>query len=436
MLTTLRKYLPILAIKGGRSEVQAVPHPTALSDGFHLPQSADQLLQSAQRGKWLHILWDYSSLPKEMYQDYYLQPLERCISLMQQFPATENGHHAYLGGMADHLLETVAYAARLSKNYLLPVGAPPEEQASQGAAWNAVIVYAAMLQALDGLSQFDVELESGRRWLPLDAMPREPYRFRFLSVADPLQVQSLGAMLAWKIIPSQALVWLSAWPDVLKVLSLYLTGFRHESGIINTIVLEAIRASIGKSPSVTAITPALSPAHATTLPNETISSELENATDDIEPAHQVDDMTSDLLVMMGFSDSSDSGDECLPEDMFAGNIIQPDQEDIGKKFWQWLSDGCRSGRFDVNTPQAYVHIIAGYVFIRTPNIFHQFLSENPLNSVNKTDLQNAFERLGRHRRDNGVMYTYHMFPNEGLKGRFSKMTGYLIIAKSLYTRDH
>ncbi|PVZ80650.1 relaxase [Serratia sp. S1B] len=432
MLTTLQKYLPILAIKGGRSEVQAVPHPVALSDGFHLPQSADQLLQSAQRGKWLHILWDYSSLPKEMYQLYYLHPLERCISLMQQFPATESGHHAYLGGMVDHLLETVAYAARLSKNYLLPVGEPPEEQASQGAAWNAVIVYAAMLQALDGLSQIDVELESGRRWLPLDAMPREPYRFRFLSVADPLQIQSMSAMLAWKIIPSQALVWLSAWPDVLKTLSLYLTGFRHESGIIHTIVLEAIRASIGKSPPVTVVTPVLSAVQEATLPNEASSSALENSTVDIEPAHQVDDMTSDLLEVMGFSDSGDSSGECIPLDIVVENIIKSDQLDIGKRFWQWLSDGCCSGRFEVNTPHARVHIIAGYVFIRTPNIFHQFLSENPLNSVNKTDLQNAFERLGRHRRDNGVMYTCHIYQNEAQEGQFCKMTGYLIIAKSLY----
>ncbi|MCT4708710.1 TraI domain-containing protein [Enterobacteriaceae bacterium H11S18] len=53
--------------------------------------------------------------------------------------------------MADYMLETVSYAARLSKSYMLPVGAPPEEQAAQSATWNAVDVYAAMLSSLEYL---------------------------------------------------------------------------------------------------------------------------------------------------------------------------------------------------------------------------------------------------------------------------------------------
>lgn len=158
----------------------------------------------------------------------------------------------------DHLLETVAYAARLSKNHLLPIGAQPEDQASQSAAWNAVIVYAAMLQSLDRLCQIEVELESGQRWMPLNAMPSEPYRFRFKPVVEATQAQSLGAMLAWKVIPDEALLWLSTWPEVLKTLSLYLTGFRNESGIINTIASEAISTSIGKEKGVPEIATAIS----------------------------------------------------------------------------------------------------------------------------------------------------------------------------------
>lgn len=57
---------------------------------------------------------------------------------MQEFPLTESSPYALPGGMADYMLETVSYAARLSKSYMLPVGAPPEEQAAQSAAWNAV----------------------------------------------------------------------------------------------------------------------------------------------------------------------------------------------------------------------------------------------------------------------------------------------------------
>ncbi|VTR26747.1 integrating conjugative element relaxase, PFGI-1 class [Serratia fonticola] len=124
MLKSLLKYLPVPSVKTVNDEKAAAAQSLSLhvQDGYHAPVSACELLAPLRRGQWLQMLWDYSSLPKDLYQQYYLQPLEHCVALMQQFPATENDHHAYLGGMVDHLLETVAYAARLSKNYLLPVG--------------------------------------------------------------------------------------------------------------------------------------------------------------------------------------------------------------------------------------------------------------------------------------------------------------------------
>ncbi|MGN2166227.1 TraI domain-containing protein, partial [Yersinia enterocolitica] len=249
MLKSLLKYLPVSSIKVSSGEKSTATQSLSVQipNGYHAPVSAREQLAIPRRRQCLQTLWDYSSLPNDLHQRYYLQPLEHCVTLMQQLPATESGHHAYLGGMVDHLLETVAYAARLSKNYLLPVGAQPEDQASQSTAWNAVIVYAAMLQSLDKLYQIEIELQSGLRWIPLNSLSGEPYRFRFTPMADAVQAQSLSAMLAWKIIPYEALIWLSTWPNVLKTLSLYLTGFRHESGIVNTIVLDAIRVSAGSS---------------------------------------------------------------------------------------------------------------------------------------------------------------------------------------------
>ena len=331
MLKSLLKLLPTAI---GKGEARVAISGASVPDGYHAPEQAAKLLAISPRRQWLQMLWDYSSLPKSLYQQYYLQPLEHCVTLMQQFPATENGHHAYLGGMVDHLLETVAYAARLSKNHLLPIGAQPEDQASQSAAWNAVIVYAAMLQSLDRLCQIEVELESGQRWMPLNAMPSEPYRFRFKPVVDATQAQSLGAMLAWKVIPDEALLWLSTWPEVLKTLSLYLTGFRNESGIINTIASEAISTSIGKEKEVpeiaTAISASIPPVvleaimplenyslHSasspvlisSSLPGESSISEgfslsLGSAVPDIEAVESAfpeEDTTGDLLAVMGFS---------------------------------------------------------------------------------------------------------------------------------------
>lgn len=464
MLKSLLKYLPISPAKIDSSEKPAATRSLSVNvpDGYHAPVSAREQLTTPRREQWLQMLWDYSSLPKDLYQQYYLQPLEHCIILMQQFPATESDHHAYLGGMVDHLLETVAYAARLSKNYLLPIGAPPEEQASQSTAWNAVIVYAAMLQSLDRLCQIEVELESGQRWMPFNTMPDEPYRFRFKPVADAMQIQSLSAMLAWKVIPDKALLWLSTWPEVLKTLSLYLTGFRNESGIVNVIVSEAISTSMGKRKGVpeiaTATSVLISPVALSASSPALISSSppsdsslsvgldfsLDNAVPDsdasdepVEPNYPEEDTTGDLLDVMGFSETINLAQDAHALSMHTAtesgeNIVPSDSVGIGERFWLWLSEGCCSGTFAVNTVDARVHIIAGFVFIRTPNIFHQFLSESCENSEDKAGLQNAFERLGRHRQDKGVMYTCHVYQDKAREGRFQKMTGYLIVAKNLY----
>ncbi|WP_025121931.1 MULTISPECIES: TraI domain-containing protein [unclassified Serratia (in: enterobacteria)] len=470
MLKSLMKYLPVPSVKTVNDEKAATTQSLSLHvpDGYHAPVSACELLAPLRRGQWLQMLWDYSSLPKNLYQQYYLQPLEHCVVLMQQFPATENDHHAYLGGMVDHLLETVAYAARLSKNYLLPVGAPPEEQASQSTAWNAVIVYAAMLQSLDRLCQIEVELESGQRWMPLNAMPGEPYRFRFKPVADAMLVQSLSAMLAWKVIPDEVLLWLGAWPEVLNTLSLYLTGFRNESGIVNAIVSEAISKSIGKPVSDIANI-ALTPVPPVSL--DSVSSQsLQFASQFVEealpespvftldsaatvekgiaPALLDEDVTGNLLAVMGLSEPTDlvldegtvSAQSVQSTETLAikesENIPSPEADGIGEGFWQWLKEGCCSGKFSINTANSRIHIIAGYVFIRAPNIFHQFLAENHQSSADKTKLQSAFERLGRHRQDKGVMYTCHVYQDKAREGKFQKMTGYLIVAKKLYEDHH
>ncbi|MBC3211028.1 TraI domain-containing protein [Serratia fonticola] len=489
MLKSFLKYLPGLSVNAGTDAGLAVPLSSVLQvrEGYHAPVSAQDQLAMPRRAQWLQMLWDYSSLPKNLYQRYYLHPLERCVTLMQQFPATENGHHAHLGGMVDHLLETVAYAARLSKNYLLPMGAPPEEQATQSTAWNAVIVYAAMVQSLDGLCQIEVELESGRRWMPLNVAPGEPYRFRFVPVADALQVQSLNAMLAWKIIPDEALLWLSTWPEVLKALSLYLTGFRNESGIVNAIVMDAVRASVGKTtatpgailsmPGTTMNSGQVLPGSAppaeilTAGPSMTLASALPSVACPPMSAEQViepcspgqtlsppeimtpiplatsldsavthadlgsslgkpceEDATEDLLTIMGFPSPEDVRMAGEPETV--GTL--PGSIDVGDAFHQWLRKCLLAQEIDVNGENSPVHILAGHVFVRSPAIFYQFISENKLlveeQSCDWRKIQKQFEKMKLHKRQADGTNVYRCQEKSGGKS----FNGYLIPAVKMY----
>lgn len=111
-------------LRPGRSRQDALPSAEVIKPslplGYFQPMKASELLATTRRQQWLQSLWDYSSLPKDMYCQYYLAPLEHSVTLMQQFPLTESGPYARPGGMADYILETVSYAARLSKSYMLP----------------------------------------------------------------------------------------------------------------------------------------------------------------------------------------------------------------------------------------------------------------------------------------------------------------------------
>nr|WP_241772437.1 TraI domain-containing protein [Edwardsiella ictaluri] len=352
------------------------------------------------------------------------------------------------------MLETVSYAARLSKSYMLPVGALPEEQAAQSTAWNAVVVYAAMLPSLEYLCYLHVELDNGKRWFPLQDAPPEPYRFRFAPEPSPERLQSFGAMLAWKIIPPEAINWLSSWPEAIKTLSTYLTGFRAQSGVVNAIVSEAIHLTAGAPEGAPPAVPAMMiiPVQAEPLQGDALLSGL---ADDVpalvasyseaenlptaEPVPTTDadlvlpdvqeerDDTDALLAMMGFAstDAAETGEI----------MLSAESNDPGEAFWQWLVMGCRSGSLIPNKPDGRIHLVAGYVFLRAPGIFHQYLTETNAPGEDKARLQKAFERLGHHRQDNGTMYTCQLYQNEQREGHFQKLSGYLVLASKVYGRD-
>ncbi len=361
-----------------------------------LPISLNELLLLPHRQQLLKSLWNSSSLSQETYTQFYKTPLEQCIFLMQQFPLNEKGAYNYSGGMVDYMLEVVTCASKLSKNYMLPIDVSPEEQAEQGTVWHAVIIYASLFSCAEYLCHLEIELKSGKRWFPLQEPLTEPYRFRFISEISQNQMRCFGAILAWKIIPPDAISWLSQYPKALEALSMYLTGFREQTGIVDEIVSKAVALTLAPF------------------------------------QREISLLKSDVLSENISLEKRES--TAIPE----MQLHQADNQitDIGDAFWQWLIEGCVNGRLSINQPNAQIHIIAGYVFIVTPNIFYVFLSEMKLPKQDKGKLQKAFERLKYHRHDRGNMFTCRLFQNELLEGQFKKLSGYLIPANKIFTSNN
>src|SRR6185437_4018675 len=126
--------------RGKRVGLPAGTPPVAPSPaGFLTPELAAELLATPRRRRLLEHIWQRTSLSRAQFHALYRAPLDRYAELVQQFPASENHHHAYPGGMLDHGLEIVAYALKLRQAHLLPLGAPSEVQASQTEAWTAEV---------------------------------------------------------------------------------------------------------------------------------------------------------------------------------------------------------------------------------------------------------------------------------------------------------
>lgn len=125
------------AVSPGRLPSSASPQLS--QRGYLTPLAATTLLETESRQHLLRQLWENSLLPQVQYDEYFLKPLKSCVSLMQQLPATPDGHHAVSGGLIDYSLKVVVFATRLARGYMLPPGASAEEQSAQSAAWGAVV---------------------------------------------------------------------------------------------------------------------------------------------------------------------------------------------------------------------------------------------------------------------------------------------------------
>lgn len=371
------------------SSFQVTTSKPSLVQGYHMPHSGEVLLSSPERQRCLQILWESSSLPSAFFKLYYLCPLEQCVELMQSFPYASSGPHAQSGGMVDAMLGMVTSAVRISKRHMLPPGASPELQAEQCSVWNGVVFYSALMKSLTPLCHLIVELESGQYWSPLEGPLKQPYRFRFKSELSKERERALTAILTFRIIPPEVIAWLNSCPDALESLAIQLLGLEADSNILDLIIQEASSVAC--------------------LYNKPLSSvQTENSL--------LSDRTSTLNEQnISFSD----GEQKLTKN-------------LGELFWEWLIHGCRNNTLEINKPSGYVHLVAGFVFIRSPHIFHHFLAEQGQQPELKGALQKAFEKLGVHRNDRGAMFSCQLYQDTTKQGRYIKLNGYLIVIKKIY----
>jgi integrating conjugative element relaxase (TIGR03760 family) len=224
------------------------PPPPHAPAGLTVPMAAAALLATPRRQRLLDQIWQRTSLSRPQFDALYLAPIERYAELVQQFPASEAHHHAYLGGMLDHGLEVVALVLKLRQSRLLPAGSPPEVQALQAGAWTAGAAYAALLHDIGKIAvDLEVQYANGATWHPWHGPMRQPYRFRYRAGRQYRLHGACAGLLYTRVLDTRILDWLSGISELWPALLYMLAGQPEHAGILGELVAQADQASAAQA---------------------------------------------------------------------------------------------------------------------------------------------------------------------------------------------
>ncbi|EPZ8126192.1 TraI domain-containing protein [Yersinia enterocolitica] len=365
-------------------------------DGWFSPQSAEVLLSTENCKRALQQLWESCPFSRQVWEVFWLTPIRELTVRLQQLPAAQSGTYAREGGMLDEALDVAVCAVRLSRGWMLPQGAAPEEQAEQSSAWCTAIFWAALLHNLSVLDEMTAFHQDGSRWYFGLAAPSTYWRVRFTPATPEAALKA--AIVAYRLLPDQGLCWLFRWPEVTERLLAYLSGNKSAGGTIHAAVSDARQKCALQSPEFTVVS-----APAIQASGSTITKPQKESLEAIEVQETI-----------------------IPR----VNAEIPDES-----FWHWLVASLADGKLTVNAQDSLVHIIKQHVFVQTPDCFYRYLATKPNAESSKDDIQKNFEALNRHYNRNGKgIYIYRKYENERRDGRFIKMFGYKIPLTLIFTR--
>ncbi|HAT6803608.1 TPA: DNA-binding domain-containing protein [Citrobacter freundii] len=218
-----------------------------LQPDWFIPQSAETLLATPLRQQLIKIIWQRTSLSGVLFAELYQAPVARFAELVQQLPASEYHHHSHPGGLLDHTLEVMAFAAKLRQRHLLPEGGVPEDQVREAEAWTAGIIYAALLHDVGKIAtDIDVSTTDNPHWFPWQGALRKPYRLKYHKKRDHQFHPVAGSLLVMQILPVTALNWLAQYRELYEKFMYCISGHYDRAGVIGELVQEADRASVAQ----------------------------------------------------------------------------------------------------------------------------------------------------------------------------------------------
>lgn len=173
--------------------------------------------------------------------------------------------------------------------------------------------------------------------------------------------------------------------------------------------------------------------------------------DESDPDGADSDMQADLLAALDRMTAGQSP-VCTAEDNLQ---LQPEPEQTasaiaesaateavatatdGERFMAWLRESVEGGTLTVNERDSPLHVLAGFVFLVSPDVFFKFIASKPENNADKNRLQKSFEALGLHHSRNGKgLYHYHKYDSPDKSSRFTSLSGYMVRPEIIFKRGN
>ncbi|EFN9617116.1 heavy metal resistance protein CzcA [Escherichia coli] len=464
MLNRLKKLLPgnCNTSSADTTAPEAARQPEHLPEGFYMPRTAEELTSTPRRKQCLKQLWENSSMPSGVYQQFCLTPVQKLLMAAQNVPAARDSRWADANGFGDLTLQFTTYAVRLARGYMFPPGATPEEQAAQSGVWNAVVFWSALFYHLPLLAHLEGELVSGKLWQPGMSSPDEAFRFRYRQQhLQGTEAQQLAAVMAGQLLPEGATAWLATVPGALQNLAGAVWHQHPEMALIRSVLktaAEEVESSLLASPVTEPVTAPL-PSETTVQSEGNVPSEsqpetsteaiapemlavvtevgeftlqpsvsgtgeaevvvpdtLQSATGAEEKAPEEPSVHDDTDMLLSLFSAAADG-ECLQETqvlidndhsqrkhedtaitLISGSSVPEAVISEGEMFISWLKKGVRNGEISLNGKKDKIHIVAGFVFLPVPGIFYEFTKAAGIPADKKDDIQASFERLNIHKR--------------------------------------
>lgn len=451
-------------------------------EDYFTPQNHQLLLGTPSRQALLKKIWQNSLLSKSAYDEFCLQPLQTLADRYQNLPAVRIADWNIEGGLLDLTLQLIVTTLQLSKGMVFPASAAPEDQAAQSSHWNCVVFWLALYRHVPELLCIEAELEDGQIWYPLSNAPGMQYRFKVNPQPElPTKDNIIRLAFAASMLPKSAINWMEKLPNVRDCLFLELAGINSAEKQVHLLLNKAQLNSVPRElHSVEIVQENGSDSYAEKVNDqpaeipvewysETTHDEYINQGDVIESGYlataeiensryssenidhgsdidkfyiqngsQVSANNSDNAQNQAYG-SSESDEKYVnkvyltqrrdPESIpvTPENTSQISKKQIGEAFWSWLVEGLEKGTIACNEADSRVQLVAGFVFLLVPGIFYRYLKQTGQSADERENVQAGFERLNRHRRNNGKRFTFATLYNSADRnGPYKRVKGYLV----------